>query len=146
MQSTPILTALGPSQILRSYYWCSRCRRGRCPADIARDIEDTECSPGVRRMLALVGSECASFDHGRQQMELLADLEVTAKAVERMTEAIGSDIARRQQETIRQAMQLELPVAGGAPIQKIYVQMDGTGLPMVAKETEGRSGKGAEGR
>src|SRR5208283_579013 len=77
---------------------------------------------------------------------LLADLEVTAKAVERVTEAIGADIARRQQEIIQQAMQLELPVAVGEPIQKIYVEMDGTGLPMVAEETEGRSGKGADGR
>jgi hypothetical protein len=146
MRLKPILTILGPAKMLRAYYWCSRCRQGQFPADVARDIEDTEYSPGVRRMLALVGSECSSFDHGRQQMELLADLEVTAKAVERMTEAIGADIARRQQETIQQAMQLELPVAVGEPIPKIYVQMDGTGLPMVAKETAGRSGKGADGR
>lgn len=146
MRLKPLLTILGPAKTLRAYYWCSRCRQGRFPADIARDIEDTEFSPGVRRMLALVGSECSSFDHGRQQMELLADLQVTAKAVERVTEAIGADIARRQQETIQQAMQLELPVAVGGPIPKIYVQMDGTGLPMVARETEGRSGKGEDGR
>jgi hypothetical protein len=146
MRLKPILTVLGPAQTLRAYYWCSRCRQGQFPADIVRDIENTEFSPGVRRMLALVGSECSSFDHGRQQMELLADLEVTAKAVERVTEAIGADIARRQQETIQQAMQLELPIAVGQPIPKIYVQMDGTGLPMVAKETEGRSGKGEDGR
>jgi hypothetical protein len=142
----PILTVLGPAKMLRAYYWCPRCRQGQFPADNARDIQDTELSPGVRRMLALVGSECSSFDHGRQQMELLADLEVTAKAVERVTEAIGADIAGRQQETIQRAMQLELPVAVGQPIQKIYVQMDGTGLPMVAKETEGRKGKGEDGR
>ena len=66
--------------------------------------------------------------------------------MERGTEAIGADIARRQQQNIQQAMQLELPVAVGQPIPKIYVQMDGTGLPMVAKETEGRSGKGEAGR
>jgi hypothetical protein len=34
----------------------------------------------------------------------------------------------------------------GQPIPKMYVQMDGTGVPMVAKETEGRSGKGEDGR
>ena len=85
MRLKPILTVLGPAQMLRAYYWCSHCRRGRFPADRARDIEDTGLSPGVRRMMALVGSECSSFDHGRQQMELLADLEVTAKAVERVT-------------------------------------------------------------
>ena len=42
-------------------------------------------------------------------MELLADLEVTAKAVERVTEAIEADIARRQQQTIRQTMQRNCP-------------------------------------
>lgn len=146
MRLKPILTVLGRAHMLRPYYWCAQCRQGQFPADIARDIEDTEFSPGVRRMLALVGSECSSFDHGRQQMELLADLEVTVKAVERVTEAIGADIARRQQESIQQAMQLELPVAVGQPIQKLYVQMDGTGLPMVARETEGRNGKGEDGR
>jgi hypothetical protein len=146
MRLKPILTVLGPAKTLRAYYWCLRCRQGQFPADAALDIEDTELSPGVRRMLALVGSECFSFDHGRQQMELLADLEVTAKAVERVTETMGADIAGRQQQCIQQAIQMELPVAVGQPIQKIYVQMDGTGLPMVAKETEGRSGKGEDGR
>ena len=76
--------------MLRAYYWCSGCRRGQFPADIARDTEDTGFAPGVRRMLAPAGSECSSFDHGRQQMELLADPEVTAKAVERVTEAVGN--------------------------------------------------------
>ena len=146
MRRKPILTVLGPASMLRAYYWCTHCRQGQFPADCARDVAATEFSPGVRRMLALVGSECCSFDHGRQQMELLADLEVTAKAVERVTEAIGADVARRQQETIQQTMQLELPVAVGQPIPKMYVQMDGTGLRMVAKETEGRKGKGEDGR
>ena len=40
-------------------------------------------------MQALVGEE-APFDHGRQQMKLVADLEVTTKSVERMAEAIGA--------------------------------------------------------
>jgi len=66
--------------------------------------------------------------------------------VERVTEAIGRDIARRPQEAIPQTRQLELPVAVGQPIPKMYVQMDGTGWPMVAKETEGRHGKGEDGR
>jgi len=146
MRRKPILTVLGPAHMLRAYHWCSHCRQGQFPADGARDIENTEFSPGVRRMLALVGSECSSFDHGRQQMELLADLEVTAKAVERVTETIGADIVRCQQEAIQQTMQLELPVAVGQSIPIIYVQMDGTGLPMVARETQGRSGKGEDGR
>ena len=146
MRLKPILTVLGLAKMFRAYYWCSRCRQGQFPADTARDIEDTEFSPGVRRMLALVGSECSSFDHGRQQMELLADLKVTTKAVERVTENVGADIAQRERQTIQQAMQLELPVAVGQPIPVMYVQMDATGVPMTTKETEGRSGKGEDGR
>jgi hypothetical protein len=107
MRLKPIFTVLGPTKMLRTYYWCPDCRPGQFPADAALDIQDTELSPGVRRMLALVGSECSSFDHGRQQMELLADLEVTAKAVERVTETMGAGIARRQQQSIQQAMQTD---------------------------------------
>ena len=47
-------------------------------------------------MMAAVGSE-TSFDNGRQQLHLLAGLEVTAKAVERHAEAIGADIVKREQ-------------------------------------------------
>jgi len=36
---------------------------------------------------------------------------------------------------------LELPVVAGKPIRILYVQMDGTGIPVVKKETVGRQGK-----
>ena len=91
-------------------------------------------------MLALVGSD-APFDRGRQQIALLAGLEVTAKAVERTAESIGSDIAGREQMAVNQAVQLDLPIIVGEPIPILYVQMDGTGVPVVKKETVGRAGK-----
>jgi hypothetical protein len=119
---------------------CPHCHTGQFPADVELDIENTEFSPGVRRMQALVGQE-APFDHGRQQMKLLADLDVTTKGVERTAEAIGEDIAAREQEEIQRAMQLDLPVVVGEAIPILYVQMDGTGVPVVKKETVGRKGK-----
>jgi len=82
MRARRLLTAVGEVELLRAWYLCPHCHDGQCPADAALDIEKTDSSPGVRRMLALVGSE-APFDHGRRQMELLASLAVTAKAVER---------------------------------------------------------------
>jgi hypothetical protein len=108
--------------------------------DVELDIENTEFSPGVRRMHALVGQQ-APFDHGREQMQLLAGLEVTSKSVERIAEAIGGDIAQREQEEIQKALQLDLPVMVGPPIPILYVQMDATGVPVVKKETVGRQGK-----
>ncbi len=66
-------------------------------------------------------------------MKLLADLEVTTKAVERTSEAIGEDIAAREQIEIQRAVQLDLPVIVGEPIPVLYVQVDGTGVPVVKK-------------
>ena len=91
-------------------------------------------------MDAMVGQQ-GPFDRGREQMKLLAGLEVTTKSVERTAEAIGTDIAAREQREIRKAVQLDLPVIVGEPIPILYVQMDGTGVPVVKKETEGRKGK-----
>ncbi len=140
LRSKSVLTAVGPVEVSRPYYLCPHCHTGQFPADIELDIEGTELSPGVRRMQAVVGQE-APFDHGRQQMKLLADLEVTTKSVERTAEAIGENIATREQEEIQRAVQLDLPMVMGEAVPILYVQMDGTGIPVVKKETAGRQGK-----
>ena len=139
-RSKPVLTAVGPVEVLRPYYLCAHCGVGQFPVDVELDVENTEFSPGVRRMQAMVGQE-APFDHGREQMKVLAGLQVTTKSVERTAEAIGADIAQREQAEIQKALQLELPVVAGEPIPVLYVQMDGTGVPVVKKETVGRQGK-----
>jgi hypothetical protein len=140
MRARRVLTAVGEVELLRAWYLCPHCHNGQCPADAALDIEKTDLSPGVRRMLALVGSE-APFEHGRRQVELLAGLEVTAKTVERTAEAIGADIVAREQREIQRALQLSLPIVVGQSIPILYVEMDGTGVPVRKTETEGRSGK-----
>ena len=137
----PVLTVLGKAEMSRPYYLCSHCHAGQFPTDIELDVENTAVSPGVRRMLATVGQD-APFDHGRQQMKLLADLEVTAKSVERTAEMIGEDVAAGERDQIQRAIREGLPmVPGGPPIPILYVQMDGTGVPVVKKETVGRKGK-----
>ena len=90
MRSRHILTALGSVQLTRPYYLCDHCHRGQFPADIDLDVAHTDLSPAVRRMLALVGQQ-APFDNGRQQMHLLAGLDLTTKSVERTAEEIGAD-------------------------------------------------------
>jgi hypothetical protein len=140
LRSKPLLTVVGRVQISRPYYLCPHCHSGQFPADVELDVAKTEFSPGVRRMQALVGQE-APFDHGREQMNVLAGLQVTTKSVERTAEAIGEDIAQREQQQIQRAVQLHLPIEIGEPIPILYVQMDGTGVPVVKKETQGRLGK-----
>jgi Uncharacterised protein family (UPF0236) len=140
LRSKPLLTVVGTVDVSRPYYLCQHCHTGQFPADVELDIKDREFSPGVRRMQAVVGAE-KPFDHGRQQMKLLADLEVTTKAVERTAEEMGEDIAAGMQEEIQRAVQLEFPMVVGKPVPILYVQMDGTGIPVVKKDTVGRQGK-----
>ena len=141
LRSKTLLTAVGQVELSRPYYLCPHCHSGQSPVDGELDVENTTMSPGVRRMLAAVGQD-VPFDHGRRQMKLLADLEVTAKAVERTAEGIGSDIATRQREEIERAMRGELPlVPSGPPISVLYALLDGTGVSVVKKETVGRKGK-----
>lgn len=140
LRSKMVLSAVGPVEVSRPWYLCPHCHEGQFPADQQLDIVNTEFSPGVRRMQALVGQESA-FDHGREQMKLLAGLEVTTKSVERVAEAIGADIARSEHQEIDRAVQLDLPMIVGKPVPVLYVQMDGTGVPVVKKETVDRKGK-----
>jgi hypothetical protein len=139
-RSKRLVTALGPVEIERPYYVCPRCHQGKSPRDGELDVEGTQYSPAVRRMMALVGSE-ASFEQGREQLELLAGIAATVKAVERQAEAIGADVAAREQDEIRRAKQLDLPEVCTAAVPVFYIEMDGTGVPVVKAETEGRAGK-----
>ena len=126
----------------RAYYVCPHCRQGQSPHDAELDVVRTACSPGVCRMMALVGSE-TSFQQDREQPEVLAGLEVTAQAVERQAEALGADIAGREQVEIQRAKQLGLPQVCAPAVALLYLEMDGAGVPVLASESAGRGGKTA---
>ena len=73
---------------------------------------------------------------GCRALEDLAGVWVKTKAVERVSQAIGKQI-----ETIFQA-ERERALSGKVvplkAVPKIYISIDGTGVPMVACDTEGR--------
>ena len=123
MRPGHLVTALGRVGIERPYYLCPDYHKGHCPLDVELDTEGTEFSPGVRRMIAVVGSE-TSFGQGRAQLELLAGIDVTTKAVERQAEAIGDDIARKEKLRAASALQLELPEILGPAVPILYIEMD----------------------
>jgi hypothetical protein len=135
-----LLTVLGPVEFERAYYVCPQCRQGHSPRDRELDVEGTEFSPGVRRMMAVTGSE-TSFEQSREQLHLLAGLKVAAKAVERQSEAIGKHVAAREQEQIGRVKKLKLPKVCAPEVPVFYIEMDGTGVPVVKAEREGRVGK-----
>jgi hypothetical protein len=140
MRPKKIMTMLGELTFSRPYYLCDNCHEGQIPVDRELDVEGVMHSPGVRRMIALVGSQM-SFDSGRRQIKELAGLSISVKAVERVSEAIGSDIARKEDERIRKTMSIHqaeslspVPTSSENPI--IYVELDGTGIPVSPGEID----------
>jgi hypothetical protein len=91
-------------------------------------------------MMAVAGSD-SDFSLARDQIELLAGVQVCTKSVERHVEQIGAEIRRIEQAEITRSVQLQLPIPMGTPIPILYVEIDGTGIPVVKKETQGRTGK-----
>jgi hypothetical protein len=138
-----LTTVLGLVTVKRAYYYNRESGKGYCPKDCALDIEGTSYSSGVRRMMGKVGA-CRSFALGSEDMQELAGIVVSAKEVERVSQAVGD-----QAESFHQAeaaASLSGNIVPIKPVPKLYVCMDGTGVPVVKKETLGRKGKGEDGQ
>jgi hypothetical protein len=145
-RSKHLVTVLAPVEVERAYYHCEACRKGWAPKDNDLDIVGTVFSPGVRRMMGQVGGKEA-FDEGRKDLEVLAGVLVTTKSVERVSESVGEQIEQQNQREQEQIMSGKvIPFVGKAKIAKLYVAIDGSGVPVVARETEGRKGKDESGK
>jgi hypothetical protein len=143
-RSKELTTVLAAVNVSRAYYHCDVCGEGVIPKDVALDIVDTGFSPGVRRMMGQVGGKEA-FEDGQKDLECLAGVFVTTKAVERVSEASGTQIEQKNQSEQKQIMSGKVvPFPGVGTIPKMYIAIDGTGVPVVKRETEGRKGKNGD--
>jgi hypothetical protein len=141
-----LVTVVGRVKLERGYYYCAQCVEGVIPKDRELDVEGTSFSPGVRRMMGLVGAKEA-FDEGRRDLEELSGVRVSTKALERASETIGADIEATVQQECELAMSDKLVwLKPQRQINRMYIEMDGTGVPVVPCETEGRKGKGPDGK
>ncbi len=135
-----ILTVLGKVTIKRAYYYDRKAHEGVSPYDTLLDVVGTSFSTGMRRIMGRVGAY-RSFGLGHEDIKELAGVNVTAKEVERIAEDLGKQAERfLDQEHTWPAISDE-----AQPIPILYVAMDGTGVPVVKAETEGRKGKGSDG-
>lgn len=137
-----LLTVLGLVTVKRAYYYNREQRKGYCPKDVALDIEGISYSPGVRRMMSKVGAY-RPFGLGHEDLYELADIRVSAKEVERMTAKVGDQAENFHAEAAQEALSGKSIVIES--IKRMYVCMDGTGVPVVKQETAGRQGKGKDG-
>jgi hypothetical protein len=94
-------------------------------------------------MMSKVGAY-QPFGLGHEDLYELAAIRVSAKEVERISQTVGSQAeAFHTAEAEASLSDNIIPIK---PVPQMYVCMDGTGVPMVKKETAGRKGKGEDGQ
>jgi hypothetical protein len=140
-------TVIGPVELNRAWYHCAACGHGLAPKDGELGVAGASLSPGLAKMNARAAA-ALPFARARRLLAELAGVELTVKRTERSAEATGTAAASAvaaQADAICSGRVVTLPPPGPAP-DKLYIAVDGTGVPVVARETEGRAGKAADGK
>jgi hypothetical protein len=142
-----ITTVLGPVTLRRAWYHCAACKRGLAPRDRQLGLlPGGALSPGLAEMTALAGAE-ASFARAAGLLSHLAGITVSPRTIERSAEASGAAAraaTAAEAAAIRERRIVPLPPPGPLP-DMLYVEVDGTGVPMRASQTAGRQGKADDG-
>ena len=139
-------TVLGPVTVRRAWYHCGACGHGFAPRDGELGVAGETMSPGLAKMSARAAA-AVPFTPGAGLAGELAGITLTGRRLGRRAEADGTAAAAAtgaQAAAITARTLIPLPPA---PLpDMLYIAIDGTGVPMTAAETEGRDGKGDDGK
>jgi hypothetical protein len=139
-------TVLGPVTVRRAWYHCARCEHGLAPRDAELGVAGRSMSPGLASMTARAAA-AVPFARAARLLEDLAGVRLTAKRTERAAEASGAALAAASRNRAGLIAGRRLVPLPPSPLpDKLYMVIDGTGVPMTSRETAGRQGKGADGR
>lgn len=145
VRTKQVQTLLGRVSFARSRYRCAHCGNVRYPGDEALSIVETSRSPGVRRQVARLGAK-EPFEEVSKDLAEVAGIPLCRKEAERISERVGAAM-EDWQENERVRLRLQPPPPPDAPrsLDTLYVEFDGTGVPMVPREVAGRRGKQEDG-
>jgi hypothetical protein len=142
-----ITTVLGPVTLRRAWYHCAACKRGFAPRDRQLGLlSGGALSPGLAEMTALAGAE-VSFARAAALLSGLAGITLSPRTIERSAEASGAAAraaTAAEASAIRERRIVPLPPPAPLP-DMLYVEVDGTGVPVRASQTAGRQGKADDG-
>ena len=145
IQGKTVLTLLGEVRFARSCFQCPSCAKTRYPGDEELGVMQTSRSPGVQRLVAYFGAK-EPFKEVAQDLHVAAGVTVSPKDAERIAERIGKQMEQWDRQE-RERLRLAEPPPPEAPktLDTLYIEPDGTGIPMVPWEVEGRQGKQTDG-
>ena len=139
-------TVLGPVTLTRAWYHCAACGHGLAPRDAGLGVAGQAMSPGLRAMNDQAAA-AGPFAKAARLLENLAGVRLTVKRAGRAAEASGTAAAAAVRDRAAMITARTLVPFPPSPLpDKLYAAIDGTGVPVTARETAGRAGKGEDGR
>jgi hypothetical protein len=144
-RSKNIVSLLGEGTISRDYFTCGKCGCHTIPKDKLLDIENTSFTPGVRRAAAKLAA-CDSFENSSAALEELCGIFVSSKDTERIAHALGAAVETVKAAQIEDAFSLDGSRRSAMPpVPIMYIEYDGTGVPVMKREVSVRKGKQEDG-
>ena len=134
-------TLLGLVRVRRNYFYLpaqeeEQSGQGRCPLDEALGLIDGH-SAGLAKMMCRAGAMASGYEAASADLKAYAGLEVEGRQIQRVVNLMAPDI----QAHARRAA----PARVSKAVEVFYVAVDGTGVPMLPEETQGRAGKQEDG-
>ena len=125
-------TLFGEVGLLRDYF-VDADGNSRVPLDESLGLIEGY-SPGLAKMMARIAAQ-NSFEEGSQDLLVYAGVAVGSKAIARMAELVAPQI-RDAHAAVKQKEK---------PIPVMYIEADGTGIPVRKSESVGRKAKNGDG-
>ena len=125
---------MGPVRIERTYVRCRACGVAFHHLDRVLGLEGKTVTPGAESLYADVASS-ESYGQASRKLKNLSGVEVSASTLQRHAVRIGGEI-----QAFERADAEASPAA-----ERVILGIDGTGVPMAAREVEGVAGKQADG-
>ncbi len=143
-------TVLGRITVRRAWYHCAQCGHGIAPRDDDLGVAGASLSPGLRSMTARAAA-AQPFAAAADLLAELAGIRLTDKRIERCAETDGAAVAHRlatEAPAIARGTVAVLPAPADREEtpDKLYIAIDGTGVPMVAAAVADRAAKTGDGR
>ncbi len=124
----------GPVELRRNYFFSPQEGTGRYPLDQALGLVGS-FSPALVRLGARAAAG-EGYQAASEDLAALAGISIEGRQIQRLVNQIGPNVTAALEQGQNTDSHL---------IPLLYVEVDGTGVPMVAEELAGRKGKQQDG-
>lgn len=128
-------TLFGPITLRRDYFYNEASGDGRAPLDEALGLLNGY-SPAVVRLSCRAAARIG-YENAGQDLASQANVHIEGRQIQRLVNLAAPQVTEQRKEVKADASDESIPI--------MYVEVDGTGVPMRPKELQGRKGKQPDG-